>query len=100
LSKDIARRGISGNIPRCFEREAKTTRNRKNKKLCSVTLSSLYIFSAGQQKYDDGNAQFDNVGDETGEQSEANQPSGGQRVAQPKLQSVRHLTFSKKPILM
>lgn len=47
-----------------------------------------FICSVGQQKRAD-HAQFDHVGAEAGEQSEADQPSGGQRVAQPELQPVR-----------
>lgn len=48
------------------------------------------FFSAGQQKHTD-HAQFHHVGSEAGEQGEADQPSGGQRVAQPELQPVREM---------
>lgn len=44
------------------------------------------MFSVGQQKSCTNHAEFDHVGAETGEQSEADQPSGGQRVADSKLQ--------------
>lgn len=44
-----------------------------------------FVFSVGKQKCT-GHFKFDHVGAKTGEQGKANQPSGGQRVTEPKLQ--------------
>lgn len=61
-----------------------------------IILQILVCRSVGQQKRAD-HAELDHVRAEAGEQGETDQPSGGQRVARPKLQQpVSERFFGKK----